>query len=72
MQCNRYRVGRSTPSGGSYVQTVPDRIEVMRLSKLDKVFSVAMKDDRNYFAISQQGDLAVVEGSILRMYGLGR
>jgi len=45
---------------------------VMRLSKLDKVFSVAMKDDRNYFAISQQGDLAVVEGSILRMYGLGR
>jgi hypothetical protein len=72
MQCNRYRVGRSTPSGGTYVQTVPDRIEVMRLSKLDKVFSVPMKNDRSYFAISQQGDLAVVEGSVLRMYGLGR
>ena len=35
-QCNRYRVGRSTPSGRSYVQTVPDRIEVMRLYKLEK------------------------------------
>lgn len=67
-ECSRYRVGRSNPSGSGYVQTVPDRIEVLRLDKFEKVFSVPLKSEHAYFAMSQQGSLAVVEGTHLRLY----
>ena len=67
-ECSRYRVGRSSPSGSGYVQTVPDRIEVLRVDKFEKVFSVPLKSEHAYFAMSQQGSLAVVEGSRLRLY----
>ena len=71
-ECSRYRVGRSSPSGSGYVQTVPDRIEVLRLDKFEKVFSVPLKSEHAYFAMSRQGSLAIVEGTRLHLYpGLG-
>ena len=72
VECNRYRVGRSTPDGGTYVQTVPDRIEVMRLPRFENVFSIPLKNERSYSAMSAQGLLAEVDGTQLRVYGAGR
>jgi hypothetical protein len=72
VECNRYRVGRSTPEGGTYVQTVPDRIEVMRLPRFENVFSIPLKNERSYSAMSARGLLAEVDGSQLRVYGAGR
>jgi hypothetical protein len=47
---------------------VPDRIEVLRLDKFEKIFSVPLKSEHAYFAMSLQGSLAVVEGTHLRLY----
>ncbi len=68
VECGRYRVTRSDPSGPGYFQTVPDRIEVVLIPKSEKLFSVPLSNERTYFAISQQGSLAVVEGTRLRLY----
>lgn len=69
MQCNRYRMARDNPAGSNYVQTVPDRIEVLRLPKFERTLSVPMSNEHAYFAISPQGQLAVLEGTHLRMFG---
>lgn len=72
LACDRYRMGRISPTSSTFVQTVPDRLEVMRVSKFEKVFSIPLKNERLYFEVSPWGRMAVVEGSQLRMFGVER
>jgi len=68
IECNRYRMARNNPTGANYVQTAPDRIEVLGPEKFEKLFSVPLTNDHTYFALSPQGSLAVVEGTRLRLH----
>lgn len=68
VQCDRYRLDRSTPSGGMSMGTSADRIEVFDLDARRQRLSVQIHGEGAYYAISPQGDLAIVDGNALRVY----
>jgi hypothetical protein len=68
VQCDRYRLEVSGPSGGSLMGTQPDRIEVYDLEGRTRRMSVPIHGDGAYYAVSSQGDLVVVDGPTLRVF----
>src|SRR5262249_31708678 len=70
MQCDHYRMETSGPSGGLLAGTRPDRIEVYDVDSGTRRLTVPLHGGRARFAISAQGDLAVVDGSSLRVFHL--
>ena len=68
LQCDRYQVEQMTAKSLIVSATHPDRIEVYDLESRDRRFSVSVRGERAYYAVSAQGDLAVVDGSNLRVF----
>ncbi len=67
MACDRYRMGSETPRGDWFLLTRADRIEVFDLERHSRLTSVSIHGERAYYAISPQGDLAVVDGANLEL-----
>jgi hypothetical protein len=68
VQCDHYRMEASGPSGGLLAGTRAERIEVYDLDSRARRMSVAIRGRKVYYAISAQGDLAVVDGPSLRVF----
>lgn len=69
--CDHFRMGRETPNSGSAFGTRADHIEVYDLDKHAKLISVPVHSENVYYAISPQGDLAVVDGATLEIVAAG-
>jgi hypothetical protein len=69
--CDHYRVGRDTLDSSSVLTTRADRIEVYDLEKHARVLSIPVHSERAFYAISGQGDLAVVDGANLEVVQAG-
>jgi hypothetical protein len=65
--CDHYRLGRETLDSNAVLGTRADRIEVYDLDKRARLLSVPVHSQRAFFAISSEGDLAVVDGVTLEM-----
>jgi hypothetical protein len=65
--CDHYRLGSDTPDGDAFATTRPDRIEVYDLDRHARVLSFRVRSLRVYYAISLEGDLAVIDGANLEM-----
>lgn len=65
--CDHYRLASDTPDGDAYPTTRPDRIEVYDLDRRSRLLSFHLRSLRVYYAISPEGDLAVVDGANLEM-----
>jgi len=72
VQCDHYRMEASSPSGGLLAGTRADRIEVYDLENAARRMAVPIRSGRVYFAISAQGELAVVDGPSLRMFQVAK
>jgi hypothetical protein len=68
LRCDKYRMEASSPEGGWLAGTRADRIEVYDLKSRARRLVVPIRGGRAYFAISAHGDLAVVDGSSLRVF----
>jgi hypothetical protein len=68
VQCDHYRMETSGPSGGLLTGTRADRIEVYDLDSGARRMAVPIRGERAYYAISAQGDLAVVDGANLSLF----
>ena len=69
VECDRYRIGRLTPGSGNSVVTIPDHIELHNIDTGVELMSVPVANENVRYAISTTGDLAVVDGAVLRVYG---
>lgn len=69
--CDHYRQGSGIPRGGSFLTTRAERIEVYDLDRRARLMSVPVHGERVYYAISAQGDLAVVDGASLALLQAG-
>lgn len=69
--CDHYRLGSGTSGSDSGLSTRADRIEVYDLDRHTRLISVPVHGERVYYAISAQGDLAVVDGTILELVHAG-
>ncbi|HEY6306724.1 MAG TPA: hypothetical protein VI488_09755 [Candidatus Angelobacter sp.] len=69
--CDHYRVGSDIPHSGWDLSTRADHIEVYDLDRRSRLFSVPVHRERVYYALSPQGDLAVVDGPSLEMVQAG-
>jgi hypothetical protein len=65
--CDHYRLASDTPDGDAYPTTRPDRIEVYDLARNSRMLSFRVHSLRVYYAISPEGDLAVIDGGRLEM-----
>jgi len=72
VQCDRYRLDKSSVDGGSSVSTRADRIEVYDLESGKRRMSVPIRSDDVYYAVSASGDVAVIDGPILRVYQVAK
>jgi hypothetical protein len=70
MQGDHYRMETSGPSGGLLAGTRADRVEVYDLDSRLRRMAVPIRAGKAYYAISAQGDLAVVDGPSLRLFHL--
>jgi hypothetical protein len=68
LQCDRYAVEQLTASSVIVSATHADRIEVYDLATHTHALSVPLRGERAYYAMSAQGDLAVVDGAKLRVF----
>ncbi|HSM86063.1 MAG TPA: hypothetical protein VLT16_07930 [Candidatus Limnocylindrales bacterium] len=71
IECNRYRLARFSPSGGSEFAVQPDHLELYDMARGTRLLSVPVKSDRVKYAVSSQGTLAVVDGPLLRIFRAG-
>jgi hypothetical protein len=69
--CDHYRVGQVAPGGSSALSTRADRVEVYDMESHRRLLSVPIHSESGYYAISRQGDLAVVDGTALEMFQAG-
>jgi hypothetical protein len=65
--CDHYRAGLGALGGGSALPTRADRVEVYDMESRRRLMSVPIHGESVYYAISRQGDLAVVDGKALEM-----
>ncbi len=70
LQCDRYSAERLTGNSVLVSATHADRIEVYDLDHHDRRLSVAVRGERVYYAVSTQGNLAVIDGVNLRMFSV--
>lgn len=68
LQCDHYSSQRLTPNSVLMSATRPDRIEVYDLDAHAHRLSAPVRSERVSFAISAAGDLAVVDGTNLRVF----
>lgn len=69
--CDHYRLGRETFDSNAVLGTRADRIEVYDLDKHARLLSLSVHSERAFFAISDEGDLVVVDGATLEMIPAG-
>ncbi|HMF89625.1 MAG TPA: hypothetical protein VKL40_03205 [Candidatus Angelobacter sp.] len=67
-QCNHYRMEAFGVSGGILAGTRADRVEVYDLDSQKRRMSVPIRGSSAYYALSAEGDLAVVDGPNLRVF----
>jgi len=72
LQCDRYRVEQMTAKSLIVSATHPDRIEVYDLDSRAHRLSVSVRGERAYYAVSAQGDLAVIDGANLRVFNAAK
>jgi hypothetical protein len=65
--CDHYRLASDTPDGDAYPTTRPDRIELYDLERHSRLLSFHLRSLRVYYAVSPEGDLAVIDGDTLEM-----
>jgi len=65
---DRYFVER-IGNGGASLATRPDRLEVYDLESHERRTSIPVQTDQVSYAVSERGDLAVVDGDALCLYG---
>jgi hypothetical protein len=65
--CDHYRLPSDAPNGNPLTTTRPDRIQVYDLERGARILSFRIRSLRVYYAISPEGDLAVVDGASLEM-----
>jgi hypothetical protein len=70
--CDHYRLAGDMPDGNSSATTRPDRIEVYDLDRHARTLSFHVRSLRVYYAISAEGDLAVIDGASLEVVRAGR
>jgi hypothetical protein len=68
LQCDRYAVEQLTARSAIVSATHADRIEVYDLNTHTHALSIPLRGERAYYAMSAQGDLAVVDGAKLRVF----
>jgi hypothetical protein len=56
-------------NGGASLATRPDRLEVYDLESHQRRTSIPVQTDQVSYAVSERGDLAVVDGDTLRLFG---
>jgi hypothetical protein len=69
--CDHYRVGQGAPGGSSALNTRADRVAVYDMESHRRLLSVPIHSESVYYAISRQGELAVVDGAALEMFQAG-
>ncbi len=65
--CDHYRVGQGLAGGVSALSTRADRVEVYDMESHRRLMSVPIHGESAYYAMSRQGDLAVIDGKALEM-----
>jgi len=70
LQCDRYSTERLTGTSVLVSATRADRIEVYDLDHHGRRLSVALRGERVCYAVSAQGNLAVIDGANLRMFSV--
>jgi hypothetical protein len=65
---DRYLLERGA-DGGAVLNTRPDRLEVYDLENHARLMSIPIQSDQVSYAVSGRGDLAVVDGDTLRLFG---
>src|SRR5215475_15007366 len=72
LQCDNYTAERLTQRSLIVSPPRADRLEVYDLDSQAHRLSVRARGERVYYALSEQGELAVIDGARLRVFGVER